>query len=103
MPVPSGTGSEKPAADMQQIIEQVMIRNRYKSRQQPHHHTDKVEPRIHQLQLPNMPATNRFPILYFLKQPHGVSFLIYTPLQQFLPGEVLNPDTKKSAYTQLSH
>ena len=103
MPVPSGTGSEKPAADMQQIIEQVMIRNRYKSRQQPHHHTDKVEPRIHQLQLPNMPATNRFPILYFLKQPHGVSFLIYTPLQQFLPGEVLNPDKKKSAYTQLSH
>ena len=67
-----------------------MIRNRNEACQQAYNHADKIEPRIHQLQLPDMPAANSFPILYFLKQPHGICFVICISLQQILPCEVLN-------------
>ena len=90
MPVPGRTGCKEVATDMQQIIEQIMIRNRNEACQQAYNHADKIEPRIHQLQLPDMPAANSFPILYFLKQPHGICFVICIPLQQFLSCEVLN-------------
>lgn len=90
MPVPGRTGCKEVATDMQQIIEQIMIRNRNEACQQAYNHADKIEPRIHQLQLPDMPAANCFPILYFLKQPHGICFVICISLQQILPCEVLN-------------
>lgn len=60
MPVPGRTGCKEVATDMQQIIEQIMIRNRNEACQQAYNHADKIEPRIHQLQLPNMPAANSF-------------------------------------------
>lgn len=84
-------GMRKIAADVQQVVQQVMVGNRNKPRQQTYNHADKVQPGIYQFQFPDMPAANRFPILYFLKQLHG-AFLCYPhPLQQFHSGEVLEP------------
>ncbi len=85
MPVPGGTGSEKAAADMQQIIKQIVIRNRYKPRQQPHNHTDKVEAAHPPTSTSKYASREPFSNSLFSENRMEYSFLSTFPYNNFSP------------------
>ena len=63
VPVPGRMRSEETTAEVEQIIEKIVIGHSDQSRQQTDEHADEIQPGIHQLQLPDVPAAYCFPVL----------------------------------------
>lgn len=96
VPVPGRMRSEKNTAEVEQIIEKIVIGHSDQSRQQTDEHADEIQPGIHQLQLPDVPMRTVFQFLTLVQRRSALSHSSITKqlpltcaLQQQATGVVL--------------